>query len=399
MRRPLSSTRAGVDRGSLLGAATLFGLALIVVVLRLSFNDLDPSRFVWAGVPNADPAAVPDGLYVHPESGGFDGQFYYRLALDPLTTAETARGITLDIPSYRQQRIAYPVLGWVFSLGGRAGLLPVVLIAVNVVAATVLGAVACALAKTAGRPWWWGVAVAVAPGLAIALCRDTTELTAAALMTGGLLALRRDRAVVAAVLLTFAVLARETAMFVPAGVFVAVAIAVVRDRRRASLRPLVAGALPVAVFAAWQLVLGARWGELPVFSGAGAAGLPILGVFRTIAMGSHGKGAPEYLFDLVGMAFVVVFAVVAVAAVRRSSAPLHERVALVLAAFVVVCLNPVQWDSHLGSFRAATELTILGCLVLLTGTRGDAVSSPARAGLLATVAVSGATAFVSAVFL
>ena len=397
MESPRRATPSPSRREVVLGAATVLVVVTLVVLLRLSFNSFDPSRFVWAGVPNADPAAVPDGLYVHPESAGFDGQFYYRLALDPATASVSDQGITLDIPSYRHQRIVYPALAWAASGGGRSGPLPVVLIVVNVVGLVALGGIAAALAVLARRPWWWGLPIAAAPGLAVALCRDTTEITAAALMAGGALALRRSRPAAAAGLLTLAVLARETALFLPAGVGLAWCVRAAVDRRLPSIRELVPAAVPGLVFIGWQLALAARWGTMPVFSGAGAAGLPIVGIFRTIAMGAHGKGAPEHLFDLLTMAFVIAFAVLAVVASARSEAPLHERIAVVFAAGVVLCLNPVQWDSHLGLQRAAVELSVLGCLVLAsTRDRRFAVAAPVA--LAATVVVSAATAGVGAVF-
>jgi hypothetical protein len=43
---------------------------------------------------------------------GYDGQFFYRLALEPFSTAERVDGIAFDAPAYRQQRIGYPLLAF-----------------------------------------------------------------------------------------------------------------------------------------------------------------------------------------------------------------------------------------------------------------------------------------------
>jgi hypothetical protein len=83
-----------------------------------------------------DPATAPRGLHIFPNTG-YDGQIFYRLGLDPARMAHIAFGIRLDT-SYRLQRIGYPALGWLFS-AGQHGLLPAVLIAINVAGLVVLG--------------------------------------------------------------------------------------------------------------------------------------------------------------------------------------------------------------------------------------------------------------------
>src|SRR5438270_7074330 len=173
-------------------ALIVAGALISLVIVRLAANDLDPSRFVWAGVGHADPARVPADLYVHRDSAGYDGQFFYRLALDPLTSRRSAYGIQLDIPPYRQQRILYPALVWLVT-GGRASLVPWALILVNLAAGIGMAFAAAGLARASGRHAAWGVPLALLPGVAVALSRDTGELVAVACLAAGLLALRHHR--------------------------------------------------------------------------------------------------------------------------------------------------------------------------------------------------------------
>ncbi len=77
---------------------------------------------------------------------GFDGQFYYFIALDPGRAAPY-----IDDPSYRFQRIAYPMAARAIVLGQRS-LVPDGLVAANLVA-IVLGVLAVAGWYAAGcRP-------------------------------------------------------------------------------------------------------------------------------------------------------------------------------------------------------------------------------------------------------
>ena len=97
------------------------------------------SLFIMAGHVYTHRAQLPRGLLLVP-SEGYDGQFYYRLAMDPANWHATAFGITMD-QSYRYTRIGYPILAWIFSLGQHQ-LVPVVLVVLNlfaVAAMAVLG--------------------------------------------------------------------------------------------------------------------------------------------------------------------------------------------------------------------------------------------------------------------
>ncbi len=71
--------------------------------------------FIVAGSPTCDFSKIPIPVLDY-KTGGYDGQYYFRLALDPLASQQTAFGITLDHPAYRQQRILYPALAHLFLL-------------------------------------------------------------------------------------------------------------------------------------------------------------------------------------------------------------------------------------------------------------------------------------------
>ncbi len=116
------------------------GLGFVLLRLGLAAGG-DLSGFVRAAAPYAHAGLVPRGLRVFP-GDSYDGQFYYRLALDPADLRHTAYGITMDLP-FRVQRIGYPALARLLS-AGRPAWVPVSLAAVNVLAADALGLVAAA---------------------------------------------------------------------------------------------------------------------------------------------------------------------------------------------------------------------------------------------------------------
>ena len=109
MREPTALTRwrSFVRRLNTPGVVALIVAVAYAAYLAARPGNLasDPARFVFAGDEFCDPARVPSNLPVGIDSAGHDGQFYYRLALDPFSAEPTAFGIRLDNPPYRQQRI------------------------------------------------------------------------------------------------------------------------------------------------------------------------------------------------------------------------------------------------------------------------------------------------------
>jgi hypothetical protein len=189
------------------------GLLLPITVALLFFAGLalrvgstDGYRFYRAiavGSLFEDPSLLPADLKPAP-TVGLDGQFYYYIAQDPfLRNPYTARALDNNL---RYRRILYPLLAWLLS-GGRRGLLPYVLIAINVVACTAVAAAAAVASRRAGQTAWLALAVAIFPGVWVSLTRDMTEPLQLALATWGLL-------LESALLLFLSSLAKETTAIV-----------------------------------------------------------------------------------------------------------------------------------------------------------------------------------------
>lgn len=89
----------------------------IYLFIYLSFSSFNLSGFIWFGEKFIHAEEMPIEISGKISPYGYDGQFYYRLALDPFTTRVEDYGIKLDIPVYRQQRILYPLFVHILSFG------------------------------------------------------------------------------------------------------------------------------------------------------------------------------------------------------------------------------------------------------------------------------------------
>lgn len=366
----LGRVLGAADRPS--ATALVTGAAAAVFVLaQLAFVDLDPYRFVRIGDEFGDPARVPAGAVVLPGQSGYDGQFYYRIALDPFVADRVAFGITIDNGPFRHQRVLYPAIVWALS-GGAAPFVPWLLIGVNLAGLIVVGWLAGRLSRASGRHALWGVGISFYPGFLITLARDLTEIVAACFFLGTLVLLRLGRPLIAAGTMSIGVLARETVLGLPVAVLAAATIDGVR--RRALDARAFAFLLPLVVAVVWQTIIARAWAA-PAFATTAAAftgpgtgafpgsGLELAFIWRSI----HPRGDWVVFF-----VFLASATAIAARTFRRSSVPLHEKIAWIGYVAGAFALELHSWHMPNGFLRALTELGALNALVVL----GTAAASP-----------------------
>jgi hypothetical protein len=319
---------------------------------------------------------LPHGLFIGYTNktgyAGYDGQFYYRLALNPFNWSKTAYGITMD-QNYRYTRIGYPFLTWLISFG-QHNLVPFALVAVNLLGVAAMAYFGAMFARDSGRHALWGLMFAAYFGLAISVGRDTAEPLAEALMLAGLLAYRRDRWLWSAAAFAYGAITRETILFAPAGIAVYRLISFVRRKARPGL-PDLCWLVPAAAYGCMQvlgkLVVGGQSG-IAADSGRNLSA-PFTPMLRSIrqaiaALSVNYLGVAD--IALLEWATLAVFIVAGLAVILVTTAPVHERIAFVF--FVLeVCLASDQiWQKlspggNFGDGRSFIEPFLLALILLL----------------------------------
>ena len=310
---------------------------------------------------------------------GYDGQFFFRMALDPFSLALTKYGITLD-SFFRLERIGYPLLAWVFALG-KARLVPYSLVFVNWISMVAMTFFAARLATDNGHHAVWGLVPALYPGYLFSVGRDTAEPVAAAAMIAGIYFFSHGRPWAAAVLLAFAGLARETTLAVSLSMGLVWLWRVLRVRISArqganlGLRALfVAGGLPAVVYGLWQVVIRTHFhGTAIAFDASHNLSVPFVAMLG--AIGSHvvlltqvhqvAPLAADALW-VVQLGLMLVLAGWALWALNKSSAPAYLKIALLLLVVVTVSLSNATWPNA-SYFRSLDLLLVFSWLVLVYG--------------------------------
>ncbi|MDT7537261.1 MAG: hypothetical protein QOI82_846 [Actinomycetota bacterium] len=333
------------------------GLIAVFLVLRLAVVG-GPATFVVAGDQYVKAAQAPAELVVG-KGSGYDGQFVYRMVLDPFPDTQTGDGITFDSSPYRAQRVVTPTLAWLIDHPTPAG--PALsLLAVNVLALLVGAYFAGRLLRRLGGHAAWGALLVVSFATVIPLARDLTEPIAWAATLAGLELWLAGRRPWAALLFTLAVLARETSLLIPAGLGIWAVVQWLRARDRRALLTPAWLLLPLAVEIGWQLHLRSVWGELPVRTGKENVGTPFVGVVRTLVDVTDAKAHPVWEAERLAVLALLVWAAVRL---RRSTLPNGVRVAWALSALLALSLG--GWTYDVQFLRAVNEAIGLSLLVLL----------------------------------
>ena len=337
------------------------------------------SLFIMAGHVYTHPAQLPRGLLLVP-SAGYDGQFYYRLALDPANWNATAFGIAMD-QSYRYTRIGYPVLAWLLS-AGQHQLVPATLVVINLLGVAAMAVLGGMFARDSGRHAWWGLAFVAYFGLVISVGRDTAEPVAEACMLGGLLAYRRAGSSVrstrlmyalTAALFAFGAITRETILLAPAGIAVTRIIAIARRRADPGLADLT-WAVPAAVYGVLEIAVHfVVKGEFPLLANS-SRNLTV--PFRAMVVAlryeiAHINTSHLSPIDIALLEYATlgIFIFAGLTVLFITTAPAHERLAFVFFVLQLGLLSGQVWNSTFGDGRSLIEPYLMALVLLLATPR------------------------------
>jgi hypothetical protein len=313
----------------------------------------------------------PGAMIGDPNAAGYDGQFYYRLALDPFNWSKTAFGITMD-QTYRYTRVGYPLLAWLVSFGQHQ-LVPVVLVAINLIGVAAMAFAGAMFARESGRHALWGLAFAAYFGLVISVGRDTAEPLAEACMLGGLLAYRRGKPIWCTCLFTVGAVTRETILLAPAAIAVTRLAGMARRQTRPGLADLT-WVVPAVVYGLLELAVHfVVKGEFPLLASGGRnLSVPFKAMTDALSFDlRHVSTAHLSPIDIALLEYATlgIFVLAGLAVMLVTTAPAHERLAFVFFVLQMGLLSSQIWTSTFGDGRSLIEPYLLALILLLATPR------------------------------
>lgn len=242
----------------------------------------------------------PNPNLILKDDSGYDGQFYYYVALDPSFSNRPLME-TMQVSGYRYQRILYPVLSRLFSFGNSAAI-PFVMVALNLLAISAGTFLLAGILRLAGLSPLFSLLFPFTVGPLISLVRCTAEpLSLLALLAAVYFYAARKNFLASALCFAAGGLARELVLGAAALFILHLLL------RREKFSRILPYAIPFAVFFAWQVAVWKRTGEwLPTFNTPMAAQtlgfVPFSGLFekwmdlaRALRPGAWGLNLTEML--------------------------------------------------------------------------------------------------------
>jgi len=342
--------------------AIVAAVYLLFIASRLGFHGWNPSFFVTAGDGVTDPQQVPENFHVLTDSAGYDGQYFYRLALDPFPSDPTGHGVTLDAPAYRHQRILYPLIVRTLAFG-KPALVPTTMIVVNYLALCIMAVIGTLFARSMKQHTLWGLVFPLYPGFLLSLARDLSEIVSLCFLLAMLLLVRLRRHALATACLVLAILAKEPAL-IAAG---AAAVVWLADKRRDtddSSPKWYMAVVPIAVYAAWQLVLYLHWGTFTWFQGSGDFGIPMVG-FTRFFLDTLAFDTLLRIRSFIELCFIIPFTLCVVWSLRASTATRYEKICWMLYAVLMALMTGTVWLEDWGFLRVMSEFYVLGAAILI----------------------------------
>ncbi|VAX16904.1 hypothetical protein MNBD_NITROSPINAE01-1752 [hydrothermal vent metagenome] len=355
------------------GSPAFASLIVFLVYLAIVANFIDNHKsnvgfLICIGDRFAGEGLKDKNVPVLPNSNGYDGAFYYRLAMDPLLKDKSATP-RVDIPAYRQQRILYPLTAKIMSFGNDK-LIPFMLMMVNLVCLATLAWVCARIAINAGLWAGWGMFTPFYAGFAISVYRDLAEPMGALLLISSLLAIRKEKYPTAAMLLALAALARETTILVGVAIAIAWAITPIIGKffsktERFPKVPLYVGLAPLATYAIWQLAIYSMWGIFSAQHGGHNLGVPFMGVYNEIKGYLAGYQIHYRTYDLFLIAGIFATGLIVTINLCSKKLMTHERIAFFIYFCFATMFTWAIWEAKEGYTRVLSEFYVLSWFVII----------------------------------
>ena len=306
---------------------------------QLSTLNYDSESFIFIGTQwlNNDPTGTV----------GYDGQFFYYIAKYLFNTPLHM----IDIPSYRFQRILYPLLIRIFSLG-QHDLIPWVMIFINIGAVVIGTEVLDRLLRLKGFNPWYSIIYGLFVGQLWSVRRDLSEPLACMFVLLAVYSYTRKSHLLSATLFSLALFAKETTILFVAGYIITF---LMHRKFKSGIRFAV---ITLGPFALYQLLLRSLFGTFGII-GTGMYNptiLPFYGIYQNLTNTSHPIQLPELLnmTSLIIIPSIMSWTIAIVNLLRRKFKP--EIIYLLLNAFYLTFLPTASYVEIMAYARLTMQL-------------------------------------------
>ena len=280
-----------------LTTAIIYAVFLFGQLYKANWNF---SQFIYAGNYFVSNSEMPKSFITH-NNLGYDGEFYYRFSLNPFSYKLKDYGILLDSPAYRQQRIMYPFIAWVFTYGN-PNLLPIELVLLNFLGICLLAYIGTKFCKYFHKPIFLGMIFPFYAGFLFTLSFDLTEIFEITFLLAGLLFFLKKNYWQSSLFLSLAVITKETAIITPLVILLFWLKDKILKVKSRNWQPAI---IPISVFILYHVWLFYRWGPLWRSEINNNIGIPFDGIYSFILSIFPSSNHFQYI-NLYAVCFILI---------------------------------------------------------------------------------------------
>ena len=237
----------------------------------------DFSHFIVAGSDFFNPNSFEHDIIIK-DGQGYDGQFFYRYALNPFSIEYP--GVQVDLPPYRHQRIVYPLLSWLLSFNN-PNLVPITLVLVNLMALFGCSVYLLKIFKAYQIQNINLLAIVLLPGIYFSISRDLSEVVELFFLLASFYYISSNKVKYFLVFSTLGLLTRETGVILYFPLAVWYAYKNLKLQTSSSILIF----FPIGLMFIWKLLLNEVYPNFSVPKQNLA--FPFMGIVNSISINSH----------------------------------------------------------------------------------------------------------------
>lgn len=293
-----------LNRASVLKNSAIASILVVIVVCFLFFFQFDSNITGFFRIGSRlplSPYLQSQSSKVYQNEGGYDGQYFLSIALDPLLQNKGTIA-ALDNPVYRYRRILYPLLGHLFGFGNPI-VIPWIMVAINCIAIVLLVFFVSLIFQVYHHHSWQALFTLAIPGIWLSLTFATADIISSLFLVAAIYYYRTDKPIFTSIALCLGCLTRETLLLA----WIAVAIVSIIERKWRVFKCLLWALIPFTLWNTYVLLRLPKVGDAVPLGNFDGLFLAAFNRFLTIPSGTMGW-LQNYSFILfIGMFVGVVW--------------------------------------------------------------------------------------------
>lgn len=200
------------------------------------------------------------------------------------------------------------------------------------------------------------------PDFVLSLSRDLAEIMSILFIMAALVACRKSRYLLYNLLITLAILTKETSSLAAVAEFIC--LPALWNKQKVQVSTIVAFLIPFLVYGIWQVVLFMIWGDWPLLDGSINIGAPF-SAFISFLRYAFTLSTHMHRRWVIELVLIIIFTLSVGRVYFKSEILMHIKISCLFYFFLCFSLSDYIWLEDWAFMRALSEFFLFGYLILM----------------------------------